>query len=268
MTGGMAGGTTPPHQPNPFLGSTGDPMYPRPPVFPCPLPTRLAFPCPLLPAPCCPAFPCPFFWSPSCPSPIHCAPCPLCLFLPLSSSPASLSCTPLLACPLRWLPPSCPLYRWPWRPVAAALLCPACPSPLCGPPLGCPLCTPPDPSCSPWRSGSGAWRRRRWRSMCASASYRAVCWRRASLSSSARTAALTCGGDAGGCCLNECWGCGHCHPCPPPFPPVPSWCPVACLAPDVPACPFPPLPVCPRPPVRTPLSPPSAAPAPARPHLL
>ena len=42
-------------------------------------------------------------------------------------------------------------------------------------------------------SGFGGWLLRRWRSMCASTSYRAVCWRRASLSSSARTAALTGG---------------------------------------------------------------------------
>ena len=83
-----------------------------------------------------------------------------------------------------------------------------------------------------------------------------------------RTAALTSGGDPIGCCLNERWGCGHCRPCPPPLPPFPSSCPVACLVPDARACPFPPLPVCPVPPVRTPLSSHSAAPAPACPRLL
>ena len=152
MTGGMAGGTTPPHQPNPFPGNTGEPMYPRPPAFPCPLPVRPAFPCPLLPAPWGPAFPCPLPWSPSCPAPFPCALCPLCLLLPPSSSPASLPCTALPACQLRWLPLSCPPSRWPWRPAAAALLCPACPSPLCSPPVGCPLGTPPDPSCPSCRS--------------------------------------------------------------------------------------------------------------------
>ena len=158
----MAGGMTPPHQPKPFPRNTGDPMYQQLPALPCPLPARPAFPCHLLPAPWCPAFPCPFPWSPPCPSPIPCAPCPLCLFLPLPSIPASLPCNALPACQLRCLPTSCPPSRWPWRPVAAALLCSACPSPLCGPPLGCPLWTPPDPSCPAWRSDlplpdSGRW---------------------------------------------------------------------------------------------------------------
>ena len=107
----------------------------------------------------------------------------------------------------------------------------------------------------------GGWRRRRWCSTCASASHRAACWRRASLSSSALTAALTPGGDLGGGCLNERWGCGHCRPRPLPFPPFPARCPFACTAPVIPACPFRPLPVRPLPPVLTPLSPLPAAPA-------
>ena len=116
-------------------------MYPRPAAFPCPLPVRPAFHCPLLPALLCPAFPCPFLWSPSCRSPIPYAPCQPCLFLPLPSSPAPLPCT-APACPPRWLPLPCPLFRWLWRPAAASLLCPACPFPLFGPPRGWPLCNP------------------------------------------------------------------------------------------------------------------------------
>ena len=115
--------------------------------------------------------------------------------------------------------------------------------------------------------GSGGWRRRRWRSMCASASYWVARWRHASLSSSAPTAALTCGGNPGGGCLNEHWGYGHCRRCPPPFPPLPSWCPVACLAPEAPACHFSRLPVRPCPPVRTLLSGLCAAPATGCPRL-
>ena len=151
MTGGMADRTIPPHQTNTYPGNPGEPMYPRPPAFPCPLPVCPAFPCPLLPAPWGLALPCPFPWSPSCPAPFPCAPCPLCQLLTPSSSPASLPCTALRACPLRWLPLSCPPSRWPRRPAAPALLYPACSSPLSSPPLGCPLCTPPYPSCPPWR---------------------------------------------------------------------------------------------------------------------
>ena len=233
--------------------------------------------------PWCPVFPCCLPSSPLCPSPTPGAACSPCLLLPLPPRPVDLPCT-APACRFRCLPLSRPPSHWPWCPVAARLLCPACPSPPCGLPLGWLLCLPPVPSCSPWRSdlplpdpissrymvsgsGFGAWQRRRRCSMCARASYRAVCWRRASLSFSARTAALTCGGDPGGCRLNNCWGCGHLRPCPPPLPPIPSWCPAACLAPDAPTCFFPPLPVWSCPPVRTPLSPPSAAPAPVCPLL-
>ena len=91
--------------------------------------------------------------------------------------------------------------------------------------------------------------------MCASASYRAVCWRRTSLSSSARSAALTSRGYPGGSCLNQCWGFGHQRPCPPPFSPFPFWCPSTFLAPDTAALSLPCLsapvllcaPRCPRP---------------------
>ena len=44
----MAGGKTPAHQPHSFHWNTGEPMYPWPPSFPCPLPSRVAFPGALL----------------------------------------------------------------------------------------------------------------------------------------------------------------------------------------------------------------------------
>ena len=105
--------------------------------------------------------------------------------------PAPLPCTALPVCPPCWLPLSCSPSRWPRCPSAAVLLCSACPTSPRIPPLGCPLRSPPEPSSPPWRpdpilpgsfsnqwmvSGpcSGSWWRRRWRSRCASASYRAA----------------------------------------------------------------------------------------------
>ena len=222
--GGTAGGTTPPHHPTLLPGNTGEPMYRRPLPFPCPLPC-----CPIAPRPLPPTL-----WSAASPCPFPCSPCCLapfpCLPLPPSTCPAPLPCT-------------------------AVLLCSACP----------PLIPVLPGFISNWLmvSGpcSGGWRRRRWCSTCASASYHAACWRRTSLSSSAFTAALTLGGDLGGDCLNKRWGCGHCRPRPLPFHPFPAWCPFACTAPDVPTCPFPPLPVRPLPPALTLLSLLPAAPA-------
>ena len=268
MTGGMAGGTTPLHQHHPLPGNTGEPMYPRPPAFPCPLPVR-------------PAFPCPFPWSPSCSPLFPCAhfacsyrlllaphPCPAPRCLPvhfagshsLALPPAGRGAPPLLRCSVL---PALPLY-------AARHWVVRC-APLPTPPVNPGAPTFPPLSCSQWMvscPGSGGWWQRRWCSMCASASYRAACWRRASLCSSARTAALTCEGDPGGGYLNERWGCSQCRTCPPPFPPSSSWCPVPCLASDAPASPFHPLPVRACSPVRTPLSSLSAPPASARPRLL
>ena len=151
MTGGMAGGTTPPNHPIPFPGNTGEPMYPWPPSFPCPLPFRPAAPCPLPPTAWSRAFPCPFPWSPSCPAPFPDVPCPLYLPLLPSSCPAPLPCTALPVCPRCWLPLSCTPSRWPRCPSAAALLYSACRPSLRIPPLGCPLCSPPDPFSPPWR---------------------------------------------------------------------------------------------------------------------
>ena len=270
MTGGMAGGTTPAHHPNAFPGNTGEPMYPRPPSFPCPLPFRPAAPCHLLPTPWSHACPCPIPWSPAGPAPFSCVPCPLCSPLPLSTCPAPLPCTVLPVCPFRWLPLPCSPSRWPRRPSAAALPCSASPPSLRNSPLGCPLCSPPDLSGPPWRPdlvlldsisnpqtvsgpGSGGCWGRRWRSTCASAS----------LSSSPRTAALTCGGNPGGGWLNECLGCYHCRSFPTPFLPFPSLRSFACLAPDVPCLPFPSL-ACPS----SPSGPYTAIPAPCRARCL
>ena len=90
MTGGTAGGTTPPHHPHPFPSNTGEPVYPWAPSFPCPLPFRHAAPCPLLHTLWNPALLCPFLWSPSCPSSFPCALYPPCPPLPPSSCPAPL----------------------------------------------------------------------------------------------------------------------------------------------------------------------------------
>ena len=90
--GGTAGGTTPPHHPNPAPGNTGEPMYPRPPPFPCPLPCCPIAPRPLPPTPWGPAFPCPFPCSPCCPAPFACLP------LPASTCSAPLLCYAALLC--------------------------------------------------------------------------------------------------------------------------------------------------------------------------
>ena len=148
MTGRMAGGTTPPHQPNPFSGNTGDPMYQRPPAFPCLLPTRPAFPCPLLPTPWSPVFSCPFPWSSSCPAVFPRVLCPLFLPLPPSSSPhpcPAPRCLPVDFAGSHSLafPPAGPDARR----CCAALSCMPFPSPQ--PATGLSAVHPPQPSCPP-----------------------------------------------------------------------------------------------------------------------
>ena len=148
--GGTAGGTTPPHHPNPFPGNTGEPMYPWPLSFPCPLPFRPAAPCPLPPTPWSLAFPCPSL-DPFLPRSVslrtvHTMLALAAFYLSRTLVLRRTACVSTLLAPPLLL--SFPLAAVPLR-RCATLLCLPYLSPH--PTTGLPAALPPDPSGPPWR---------------------------------------------------------------------------------------------------------------------